>query len=267
MLTKKLATLMVFFIISGQASNKLLAQDTAHVVSDGDTLWGLAGKYYNNPWQWKRIYEANKDKISNPHWIYPGQEFSIPGVSAKVVAPAKAETPETIPVEGTKTDREAVAGTETAVVPETAADTKRPVVEETRTPGETAALQVEAEKEGQVVGAEVALKKEAYKRFTGASFIVPMAHSFAGRIIGSKDRRIMLVHGDVVYINIGSEDGLTAGSLCYIFRKGERMRGGRKVIKVGMLRVTEEINENSATAIITKSHEAISVRDYVEPAE
>lgn len=51
-----------------------------HTVVPGDHLWGLAGKYYQNHFRWKVIYAANRDKIKDPHWIYPGQVFDIPEV-------------------------------------------------------------------------------------------------------------------------------------------------------------------------------------------
>jgi nucleoid-associated protein YgaU len=43
-------------------------------------LWRIAGKkeIYNNPKEWKKIYEANKDQIKNPDLIYPGQNLKIP---------------------------------------------------------------------------------------------------------------------------------------------------------------------------------------------
>jgi LysM repeat protein len=44
----------------------------------GDTLWAIAKKYYGDGSQYTKIYEANKDKISNPNLIYPGQELTIP---------------------------------------------------------------------------------------------------------------------------------------------------------------------------------------------
>ncbi|GEM_PF-2370963 len=45
-----------------------------------DCLWRIA-EYdfiYGNPWKWSVIYEANKDKITDPDLIFPGQVFSIP---------------------------------------------------------------------------------------------------------------------------------------------------------------------------------------------
>jgi nucleoid-associated protein YgaU len=47
---------------------------------DRDCLWNIAKKseIYDDPWQWKKIYLANKSKIKDPDLIYPGQVFKIP---------------------------------------------------------------------------------------------------------------------------------------------------------------------------------------------
>ena len=47
---------------------------------DRDCLWNIAKKrtIYDDPWQWKKIYLANKEKIKNPDLIYQGQVFKIP---------------------------------------------------------------------------------------------------------------------------------------------------------------------------------------------
>lgn len=49
-----------------------------HTVVRGDTLWGIAKKYYGNGSKYTTIYNANKDKIKNPNLIYPNQVFVIP---------------------------------------------------------------------------------------------------------------------------------------------------------------------------------------------
>ncbi len=43
-----------------------------------DCLWRIADKYYGDPWKWKSIYKANKDKIQDPDLIYPGWVLKIP---------------------------------------------------------------------------------------------------------------------------------------------------------------------------------------------
>lgn len=48
-----------------------------HRVVPGDCLWNIAIKYYGKP-AWQRIYDANRNQIRDPHWIYPGQVFVIP---------------------------------------------------------------------------------------------------------------------------------------------------------------------------------------------
>lgn len=49
-----------------------------YTVVRGDTLWGIATRYYGNGSKYPVIFNANRDKISNPNLIYPGQVLKIP---------------------------------------------------------------------------------------------------------------------------------------------------------------------------------------------
>jgi LysM repeat protein len=54
------------------------APPRTHTVVKGDTLWGISQRYYGKGASWPRIFDANRSKIKDPHWIYPGQVFVIP---------------------------------------------------------------------------------------------------------------------------------------------------------------------------------------------
>jgi len=49
-----------------------------HIVMPGDTLWGISLKYYGFGYYWRRIYNANTDKIKDPNLIHPLQRLLIP---------------------------------------------------------------------------------------------------------------------------------------------------------------------------------------------
>ena len=47
-------------------------------VRSGDTLSGIAKRFYGNPARWTWIYAANRSKIHNPNSIYVGEKLTIP---------------------------------------------------------------------------------------------------------------------------------------------------------------------------------------------
>ncbi len=70
-------------LLLGQATNVMaqtivLKEDhpQQYVVVKGDTLWDIAGRFLQYPWQWPDIWEINP-QIKNPHLIYPGDELYL----------------------------------------------------------------------------------------------------------------------------------------------------------------------------------------------
>jgi nucleoid-associated protein YgaU len=50
----------------------------SYTVKSGDSLWKISEQMYGNGNDWRRIYEANKDRIQNPDVIQPGWVLTIP---------------------------------------------------------------------------------------------------------------------------------------------------------------------------------------------
>ena len=51
-----------------------------HIVQQGDSLYGLATKYYNNGAKWDKIFDANKKILKNQKTLKIGQELLIPDI-------------------------------------------------------------------------------------------------------------------------------------------------------------------------------------------
>ena len=100
-MVRSAAMLLAALILPGIA----LAQQAQgnHTVVDGDTLWDLAQQYYGDPFEWRRIWEANRAGIADPNMILPGQVFVIPGTEPTaavtdvvVVSPESPASPEPV---------------------------------------------------------------------------------------------------------------------------------------------------------------------------
>ena len=49
-----------------------------YVIERGDTLSGIAKRYYGNAMRYPEIFEANREVIKDPDKIYPEQKIRIP---------------------------------------------------------------------------------------------------------------------------------------------------------------------------------------------
>ena len=61
-----------------QAANAAAAGSQSYTVQSGDSLGKIAKHFYGDASQWKKIYEANRDTISNPDLIHAGAQLTIP---------------------------------------------------------------------------------------------------------------------------------------------------------------------------------------------
>ena len=62
----------------GARMKELELREKPYVVVSGDSLWKIAKNIYGDASLWKKIFDANRDKIKDSNFIYPGQILNIP---------------------------------------------------------------------------------------------------------------------------------------------------------------------------------------------
>ena len=62
----------------GPAAGTAAAPARTYTVKPGDTLSKISQQFYGDANQYRKIFEANRDKLNDPDKIQPGQELKIP---------------------------------------------------------------------------------------------------------------------------------------------------------------------------------------------
>ncbi len=227
---KKLVILLVFVSV--------FAQETTHTVKEGDTLWDIAGFYYQNPFLWPYIWRANLTNIADPHWIYPDQSFVIPPSPEEALAEAPAEEmPPYVPEE------------EVTMIP--------------------SALEPTTEVISVIQPEERIFSREIIHR---AGFIVADDMPYWGKIVGTEPAgEKHITSFKKVYIDRAAD--VSVGDELTIFRPGKVLthpktgqRLGKEVTVLGMASV-EAVGEEGSRCKVMVSYDLIKEGDFVTPYE
>jgi hypothetical protein len=216
-----------------------------HIIERGDTLWALAQRYLNNPFLWPQIWQANR-YITNAHWIYPGDPLVIPQpevVRAGEEAPGAPGEPGAPGIPGA--------------------------------PGEPGRPGVPGAPFQPGPGAPGLLPASEEITVQCAGYIASDGEDDSLRIRGSEEggAKWGLATGDIVYLNRGSNDGVSQGDRYYVQRRARKVQHpvngdgmGWMIERGGWLSVIA-VQERSATAEITQACIDIHEGDYLVPFE
>lgn len=212
-----------------------------YTVIKGDTLWDISGKLMKDPFKWPDIWEKNP-KVKDPHWIYPGDVLIIlPSGEIKKKVVEAPPPPE-------------------------------PVKEEPKV--EAAPPVEEKAPEAPPTPIPVQIKKTLrYPGIDAIGFIVPDGSAPLGKIVGSKEEKVMQSYGDIVYINIGEDKGAKKGERYTVYRKETPLYHpvtkklvGHMVEILGVVEV-ETAHEKISEAKVAASYDVISKGDLITKSE
>lgn len=240
-----------------------------HIVRRGDTLWDLAGFYLSNPFLWPMIYEANRDVVEDPHWIYPNERLVIPGLP-----PLRAEAPADVTAvkaaEGQATGVKASEGRATGVQatePRRTRFYRAPGADPSATQGDPTIegeyrrdLEVPQVRPGEFYAAPW-LSRSNELRPVARVVSIERRDAAVGRAPETANR-----YG-TVYLRPTRSARLAAGDRLTLVRIGHEVGGyGRVVEPVGQAVVTE-LHEETAAAVVMEHYGLLEEGTYAVPFE
>lgn len=227
-----------------------VTEESKHTVVHANTLWDLAKHFYKDPFHWRRIYEANKADIKDPHWIYPNQVFIIPGFDRKVrvVKTGQTEPPP-------------------APEPEPA-----PAAEPPPAPV--------SYNSGRVVGA-VTLPESLSTRIpdgmtTGEPstyrFLMPAGWKADGKVVAFQGREALAAEGDTLLVRLDAPLRLRRGLRFTVYRpaaptEADLDQKGLYMQKIGVVEAVKKLSALEVRVVVLRSGGAVVGGDLVKVGE
>jgi hypothetical protein len=222
-------------------------------------LWDLAQRYYSNPFEWRVIWEANRDVVEDPNWIYPAEVLVIPGLHGE--APTDNPPMEDPPSEDPP---EEIDGVPVDLIP-FGLRQARPVSEEARTVFYTDPDEARQTMEAARSATHIPVSVDAV--YSAPWMIGPMAEPASdGFIAGFADReeRASSIRSyDQVRVSMPAP--ARVGAMLQIYRVDHAIEEvGQVVIPTGVLTVST-IGDGGVVAVVTEEYHRIQPGDLVRP--
>ncbi len=251
-----------------------------YTVVDGDTLWGLARRFYGDAMLWTLIYEANRPQIPTPEQLDPGTVLALPGRDALRTDLEPGQTPARIATIAVQTGGGAARppGDTLAAVPVRrdsappatpvvdAAPVRTPFFRDDRTTGLADPTRTAVSRERAPLEAIPASVFYSAPFVLAGAEVAPATDSIVGPALD--DPRRALLHsaraGDRVRLaHRGSVPEV--GTRWQVYRVGRSIPGlGRVALPVGTL-VVESSQGGTTVAVVDLHFDRIAVGDRVRP--
>ncbi|MCG3204275.1 MAG: hypothetical protein KCHDKBKB_00990 [Elusimicrobia bacterium] len=115
-------------------------------------------------------------------------------------------------------------------------------------------------------------KPNSYRQDRADAFLAGADWDFDGFVAGGQGSEIrsMFYLNDLVYLNIGSEQGLGVGDKIGIYKRGQKVKDpqtgkfiGYEVRRAAIARVTDRIEDETAAVRIRSTYEPVEIGDLV----
>ena len=227
-----------------------------YLVQPGDTLWGLAEEFLGDPYRWPQLWEANR-YILDAEWIYPGDPLIVPGTDLAdadgVAGPSITDPP--------------VTGEPSAEDPFAVEPREEPVdVSRFSTPPEfssDAPIPLGFESDIHCTGYIGELKESFPYRISGSEYefnhpqLEITSFGVEGEFGKSDTVKYLLGVGDIVYLEGGRADGLSAGTVLVAIQPQ------RKVIHPRTRKLVGRLYHYTARVRILSVQEETSIGEIV----
>ena len=247
------AAVVALLILPSFAASQEQTQALTHIVVEGETLWDLAASYYGDPFKWPVIYDANRDVVEDPHWIYPDEVLVIPGLEGPAEVQDVAVVPQAAPVQ-----------------------TPPPLPTVSPAPGERTVFYRDPTADGGSLMAATSREYLAVSRASvmsapwleaeeGEPFHVGIVTGFAGSSEGRAYRETARPY-ERLQATLYENYSPRVGDELQTFRLTRREKGvGLVATPTGILMVTR-IEGDGAIVVVTDAYDRIRLDDYIRPA-
>lgn len=233
-----------------------VTEQSKHTVVHANTLWDLAKHFYKDPFQWRRIYEANKADIKDPHWIYPNQVFIIPGFDTlvRVVKTGQKEPPVEAPP-----PPPVAPPPPPPPAPEPAPVAYNP----SRVAGGIALPESLSTKlpEGMTTGFPSTVR-----------FLMAPGWKPDGKVVAFAGRESLAAEGDTLLVRLGAPLRLRRGLRFTVYRpsaptEADLDQKGLYMQKIGVVEAVKKVSDLEVRVLVLRAGGAVGVGDLVKAGE